>query len=162
MELARLEYNNSVEDDTWRTNKSRIEKDTNILALATQLLANANINHGNGTPKPTPGEEGRQFQAWRFENPKNEATKQVRGTTMRWCAKDCHPQPMWCGRPNCLSRSEYAEAMARKRQGGGKQTGNKNESSKPKLSNDFRIILAALTTPEDFASLEDQFFSGKD
>ena len=69
---------------------------------------------------------------------------------------------MWRGRPNCMSRAEYAEAMASKRNGTGKKTDDKKEWVKPKISNDFRIALAALTTAEDFASLEEQFFSGKE
>ena len=68
---------------------------------------------------------------------------------------------MWCGRKNCLTKAEYATAMAEKRKGGHSSNPTPKEV-KNKLSNEFRIALAALTTPEDFASLEDQFFSGKE
>ena len=169
MELARLEYNNAVEDDTWSSNKSRIEKESresNILALATQLLQKANLGNGSG-PKQgdgngTGGTEKTQFHPWRFENPNNDKTKLVRGSTMKWCDKDCHPQPMWCGRKACMSKSEYAEFMDGKRKGKGKEDRDKNKSGKQRISKDFRIALAALTTAEDFASLEDQFFAGKE
>ena len=68
---------------------------------------------------------------------------------------------MWCGRKNCLSKAEYAVAMAEKRNGKDK-TEATNETGTKRISKDFRIALAALTTPEDFASLEEQFFSGKE
>ena len=81
---------------------------------------------------------------------------------MKWCDKDCHPQPMWCGRKACMSKSEYAEFMDGKRKGKDKEDRDKNKSGKQRISKDFRIALAALTTAEDFASLEDQFFAGKE
>ena len=68
---------------------------------------------------------------------------------------------MWCGRIKCLSRVEYAEAMAEKRKQNGKNS-TKDEKRTPGISEDFRVALAALTTAEDFASLEQQFFSGKE
>ena len=168
MELARLEFNNLVEDDTWETNRSKLDaenQESKILALATEILDKVNVTQRpgseSGTKNTLGGEGGRQFQQWRFENPNNEPTKLVRGTTMRWCTNDCHQRPMWCGRKNCLTKAEYATAMAEKRKGG--HGGNSNPKDiKNKLSNEFRIALAALTTPEDFASLEDQFFSGKE
>ena len=51
--------------------------------------------------------------------------------------------------------------MAEKRNGKGK-TEATNETGNKRISKDFRIALAALTTPEDFASLEEPFFSGKE
>ena len=40
--------------------------------------------------------EDRTYQAWRFDNPGNEKTKVVKGTTMTWCDNDCHEKrPMW-------------------------------------------------------------------
>ena len=168
MEVARLEYNNAIEDDSWDTNKSKLEddgKESNILALATQILAKVN---GGKTQDPDPGGSNqngtngkRNFPAWRFENPNGDKTKSVRGTTMKWCTKDCHQQPMWCGRIKCLSRAEYAEAMAEKRKQNGKNS-TKDDKRTPGISEDFRVALAALTTAEDFASLEQQFFSGKE
>ena len=68
---------------------------------------------------------------------------------------------MWCGRKRCLSKAEYAEMMADKRDGKGK-TKAEGPSNGSKFSNDFRIALAALTTPDDFAALESQFMSGKE
>ena len=80
---------------------------------------------------------------------------------MNWCDKDCHQQPMWYGRKNSLSKAEYAAAMIKKRNGKGRSEATQ-ETGKKCISKDFRIALAALTTPEDFASLEKQFFSGKE
>ena len=168
MVLARLEYNNSVEDDSWDSNKSKLEHgkdDANILALATEILRNVTSTQNGKQPKDGPnltGEaNGKQFQAWRFQNPDNAKTKLVRGSTMTWCTKDCHQQPMWCGRKRCLSKTEYATMMADKRDGKGKaKVDSPNNGSK--VSNDVRNAVAALTTPDDFAALESQFMSGKD
>ena len=101
MDLARLEYNNAVEDETWDTTKGKLEsesRESNILAFATQILGNVNLGQDttakDGNRNPTGGDGGKKFQPWRFENPNNDKTKLVRGTVMNWCSKDCHQQPM--------------------------------------------------------------------
>ena len=169
MDLARLEYNNAVEDETWDATKGKLEsesRESNILALATQILGKVNLGRDttakDGDGNPTGGDGGKKFQPWRFENPNNDKTKLVRGTVMNWCSKDCHQQPMWCGRKRCLSKAEYAVAMNDKRNGTERKTPAVEGNGGRGISNDFKIALAALTTPEDFASLEQQFFSGKD
>ena len=52
--------------------------------------------------------------------------------------------------------------MNEKRNGTERKTPVAEGSGGRGISNDFKIALAALTTLEDFASLEQQFFSGKD
>ena len=50
MELERLEFNNMVEDNSWETNKKKLKvqsKETNILALTTQLLEKMNWDQDN-------------------------------------------------------------------------------------------------------------------
>ena len=68
---------------------------------------------------------------------------------------------MWCGRKNCVNRSDYASAMQKKRDNKDTSSGgnpSSNDNPKSAYSKDFKIALAALTSAEDFASLEDQFF----
>ena len=46
--------------------------------------------------KPESGGDGKrkQFQQWCYENPDNEKTKLMRGTTMKWCTNNCHNKAM--------------------------------------------------------------------
>ena len=108
-----------------------------------------NKNPGGGTRPPKEGDGIRSYLPWRYENKDNLATKEVRGSTMRWCKNDCHDRPMWCGRRNCLGRSDYATAMQKNKDKG-------DESSGGGQSN-FKIALAAMTTLEDFQALQEQF-----
>ena len=167
MELARLTYNNLVEDQAWAgktatamDDKPDASKEANYLALATQLIQRVNeLEKGGG--KPTKGgkqSEVRNFGPWRFENPTNAKTKVVEGTTMRWCTNDCHSKPMWCGRINCMSRADHAEHMRKRREGGSVQP----RATKNGVTKDFKIALAAITSPDDFSELEKQFFSSKE
>ena len=77
---------------------------------------------------------------------------------MKWCANNCHPKPMWCGRKNCLNREDYAAKNGGTKGGEeaekGKSTGNVGVSS------DFKIALAAMTSSQDFETLKSQFFPG--
>ena len=103
-------------------------------------------------------EGGQTKYGWRYENPDNLAEKVINGRTMKWCTKDCHRRPQWCGRRNCLDKAEYAEAMKRKNEKGSPMP----EGGKVKISKDYKMALAALTTSDDYQTLEDQFFSIKD
>ena len=171
MELGRLTYNNLVDDDSWSTTKKKVEreKEKNFLALATEILEQTRTN-GNGrgrTPNPDNNDESnrtRNYQEWRFSNPDGAKTKVVEGTTMKWCTNDCHKQPMWCGRRNCMGRSDFAKHMQNKRGKGSKKEGpDGNKSERCFRANDeFKMSLAALTTPEDYAILDEQFFQVKD
>ena len=71
---------------------------------------------------------------------------------------------MWCGRKNCINRAEYAAAMQKKCDN--KDSGNggatPSDDSRPNVSKEFKIALAALTSAEDYASLEEQFFQLKE
>ena len=80
------------------TQDQRSRRGKNYLALATALMTKMSTftnNKQNGSSGK--GKENDQtYQAWRYENPENKATKEVRGSTMKWCTNDCHDQPMWC------------------------------------------------------------------
>ena len=64
---------------------------------------------------------------------------------------------MWCGRKVCLGKAEFAAKQRQKNNGE-----NENENKKMSATKDFRIALTALTSEEDFAALESQFFQSKE
>ena len=82
-------------------------------------------------------------------------TKEVKRTTMRWCSNDCHPQPMWRGRKNCLNKAGFAKRVQDSQDKEGKTENN----SSYKLSSEFKIDLAAMCSEEDFEHLDKHFFS---
>jgi len=104
----------------------------------------------------------RTYHKWRYKNPDNAATREVRGTTMKWCTNDCHDKAMWCGRRTCTNRADYAAAMQKKRDKGASNSTTSTTARKSSYSKDFKIAVAALTSAEDFASLEEQFFDSKE
>ena len=137
----------------------------NFLALATELIKSLKGNSEIGSnPGNRPGkDEKRSFLPWRFLNPEGLKTKDVKGTIMTWCTNDCHPQPMWCGRKNCLNRADFAKKMQESQNKGGKFENNsvkENENGKNNNhSSEFKIALAAMCSEEDYQLLEKQFFS---
>ena len=164
MDLGRVTFNNITDEDyvkvkTNPKSESKQEGEKNFLALATALMTKMSTMNGNGqgssNEKNKNNNKGdRTYQPWRFENPENNTTKIVRGSTMNWCTNDCHEKPMWCGRRNCMNRADYSAAW--KKKSTSKNAEKKDESS------EFKIALAAMTSPEDFASLQEQFESLKD
>ena len=171
MELGRLTYNNLIEDESWIKKEATQEKEKNYLALATQLMTQfaagkykpgeGNNNNGNNDRDKGNDQGPRTYHKWRYENPDNAATKEVRGSTMKWCSNDCHDKPMWCGRKNCINRADYATAMQKKRDNKDSGSGgtSSSNSSNSNVSKEFKIALAAYTSAEDYAALEAQFFS---
>lgn len=169
MELGRLTYNNLIEDESWIKKEAKQEKEKNYLALATQLMsrmASSNYDDGKANDKDKNNnrdDQGpRTYHKWRYENPDNAATREVRGTTMKWCTNDCHDKAMWCGRRTCTNRADYAAAMQKKRDKGASNSTTSTTARKSSYSKDFKIAVAALTSAEDFASLEEQFFDSKE
>ena len=75
---------------------------------------------------------------------------------MKWCTNDCHKQLMWCGRRNCMGRSDFAKHMQNRPEKGSKKEGSSEDKSERgfKANDEFKMALAALTTPEDFAILD--------
>ena len=149
METARVTFNNLAEEGKWEKKSLELD-DKNFLTLATEMVKTevdkrlSSLGRGDG---------GRTQPGWQYNNPNVDKVKRVRGRTYKWCNKDCHAQPMWCGRRTCLSKEEYATKIA-------KNDGRK--TNKPTMSKDFRIALAALTSVEDYEALEDQFFQVKE
>ena len=93
-----MTYNNLTEDDAWsKDNKSEKTKckgkirdtETTFLALATQIVNKFEDIDANDTSGRKP--RGGTFASWRYENPNNETTMVVKGTTIRWCTQDFHP-----------------------------------------------------------------------
>ena len=165
MDLARLTFNNLVEDSAWQETKNKVDREeNNYLALATEILKRFKVDDGGkntgGKTQKRGGEgtgNGREYAPWRFENPNGDTTKVMRGTTLKWCTKDCHAKSMWCGRKVCLSKAEFAAKYNKKTQGE-----KDDDNEKVATTKDFRIALAALTSQEDFDSLESQFFPSKE
>ena len=169
LELGRVTYNNledEVKDDLNKTKQGEKEKkseEKNFLALATQImekLNNPSQSNPDGGSTNQSGKAKRTFLPWRFENPDNAATKEVRGTTMKWCTNDCHPRPMWCGRKNCLNKADFASKMKAAKESKGNSEDSSDKKKENGLSNDFKIALAAMCSSEDYKTLESQFFQG--
>ena len=115
---------------------------------------NQEQNNNNRSKGNDRGE--RTYLLWGYENPDNKATKIMRGSTMKWCKKDCHERPMWCDRKNYMNRSDYSTAWKKK---------NKNKESEATYegsSSKLKIALAGMTSPEDFAALQEHFDQLKD
>ena len=155
MDLGRLTYNNLLDENTWSAKpqpKPRNDE-KNYLALATQLMSQMKAMQSgkNGTQGNVGKQQSgdRTYLPWRYENPNNKATKDFRGSIMNWCSNDCHDQPMWCGRKNCLNRADYSKEWQKKKEG--KSTSEDGAKS----SAEFKIALAAITSTEDFEALQE-------
>ena len=158
MEVARVTYNNMIEDRSWNVRKKKTEADgdKSYLALATQVLQKVEsvCNDQVERRKGKRGDDFPNYAPWRFENPEGLVEKVIKGKTMKWCKSDCHPKPMWCGRKICMNRADYIASQNKKNKA--KLDEDKNE--KMKVNKSFRLALAALTSEEDFARLEEEFF----
>ena len=64
---------------------------------------------------------------------------------------------MWCGRKQCLTRGQYAELLKKKR-----NQSNTKPTEGNGVSDEFKIALAAVTTPEDLGLIDSQYFQVKD
>ena len=164
LSLGRITFNNLADEEDCKNEfvlkPENKEEEKNYLALATALMTKMSSMSNGSSGGNSGGSSGiderkgsRTYQAWRYENPDNAATKEVRGSIMKWCKNDCHDKPMWCGRKNCLGRADYSAAWKKRNAG-------KSNSEKP--SSEFKIALAAMTSPEDFAALQEQFKELKD
>lgn len=115
MELGRLTDNNLVDNGMWKGKGEALSQQlmivddpNNYIALATHIMENPNGQSRKGEdgktsvatqPKDAKKTEGgpRTYLPWRFDNPGNTKTKEVCGTTMKWCTNNCHEKAMWCG-----------------------------------------------------------------
>ena len=168
LQIGRVTFNNldAEEEEDGGKQKPKEEKpdeskETKFLAMMT-ILTNAlgSSASANGKSESGGGGKKREFQQWRYENPNNDKTKLVRGTTMKWCKNDCHDKPMWCGCKTCLNKAEYAKKMQEKGDGANSSSDSSSGSSSTKVSEDFKIALQAMTSSDDFKMLEKQFLSG--
>ena len=124
----------------------------NYLAIGTALMTKMTLLSGdksNHSKDRTGGE--RVYKGRQHENPDNEPTKEVRGSIMKWCKNDCHDKPMWCGCKNCMNRADYSTAWKKRNES--KETDSAKEMKN--TSSEFKIALAAMTSPEDFAALQE-------
>ena len=117
------------------------------LSLTAQVEARTK---GNGGGART---EGSEEVSRRYLNPKNKADSTRGDRKYKWCTKNCHKKPVWCGRPNCLSREDFtAKKKAERKEKSPEGSG---------LSNDFKIALAAVTSDEGYKALEAQLLGKK-
>ena len=164
MELGRLMYNNLVDEEYWSSKmlKSK-EEEKNYLTLATEMITKFNRNRGDsggssgGQKSRNQNEGSRTYLPWRFENKYNQSKKDHNEIPMIWCDNDCHAKPMWCGRKNCLNRSDFAKEWEKKKKAKGTRANNNSN-----VSSEFKISLVAITSPEDFKVLQEQFGLIKD
>ena len=158
MEVARVTHNNMKEDQSWnvRKKKTEIDGDKSYLTLATQVLQKFEsvCNEQTERRKGKRGNDFPNYAPWRFDNSEGLTEKVIKGKTMKWCQSDCHPKPMWCGRKVCVDKADYIASLNKRNKT--KLDGDKNE--KMKVNKSFRLALAALTSEEDFARLEGEFF----
>ena len=154
MATASKTYNNIVADGGWNhsdTKKSasgsKDSTEAKFLALTAQIEALTKANTAG-----TSTNSGSTVTNWRYDNKDNKKTLMRNDRKYDWCTKDCHPKPMWCGRPNCRSKDEFKKFMAAKRN---------NKKEEDGLSSDFKVALAAVCSEEDYKYLESQFLSKK-
>eukprot|EP00957_Ditylum_brightwellii_P003696 280101-Ditylum_brightwellii.AAC.1 len=80
--------------------------------------------------KPGDGEKGLEtrFRLWQFENKEGKEILDAHNRTYCWCTNNCHPKPMSCTQPNCLSRTDFATKMAKEKdcRGGDVKKGESN------------------------------------
>ena len=161
MNLGRLTYNNLVDKGTWKTETDSTKEDPaeKYLALATEILRSYQKSEDTNR---RPSYKGRcqAHENWRYNNPDNLKEKIFNGKTLKWCTNDCHRRPQWCARKNCLSREEYRMKQRVNEEKNVAQDGA--DQFMMKVTRDFKMAFAALTTEEDFKALEEQFFSVKE
>ena len=166
LELGRITFDNLPDTEDWgqvEDNKKEKDDQKSFLALVTEIMSKLN-NGGGGGGSANSGDKDkkyvapgdRTYQAWRFDNPGNEKTKVVKGTTMTWCDNDCHEKiPMCCGRKNYRNRANHAKFMSERRGGEASDSNSSNgNESKMKATDDFKLALAAMVSEEDFAALQ--------
>ena len=154
MSTASKTYNNIVADGGWSLSDSTTKggsdsMEAKFLALTAQVEA-LKYSKDSGTYS---GTRNNEQTSWRYKNPDNKHEMTRNDRKYKFYKNDCHKQPMWCARLNCLSR----EAFANKKKGENEGTSSKVGG----LSNDFKIALAAVTSDEDYKALEAQFLSKK-
>ena len=155
MKLAITMFNNLSAEKIWTVKPKKTTDESKFLALTAQVEelekkiksdSNSGSNGGNN--------DGDKKLSWRFQNPNNEEELRRNDKVYKWCKNDCHRRPMWCNCPNCMNRADYKKHMESK-----EKNENKEDGSKTSFSDDFRVALAAITTPDDYKALENQFFS---
>eukprot|EP00957_Ditylum_brightwellii_P042860 3244292-Ditylum_brightwellii.AAC.1 len=146
MQFALTLFNNRVALSKWKGKKGQLVDKTSaggeepkILVLLTEIQTairggnltsnsgganNGGIGTGRGANSRGSEGGGRRIQSkkgsWKFRNSNNLDTIERKDRTWKWCKNDCHPKPMWCPRPNCMSREAYKEHMQSEKETAGK------------------------------------------
>ena len=102
-------FNNQVALGVWKLTKGKVTKtEPKFLALLTEIQElKKSISKYNLNPDESRNERGYKKEAhnsWKYQNTEGNKTMTKENRTYKWCTKDCHKRPMWCGMKNCLSR----------------------------------------------------------
>ena len=103
-------FNNQTALWEWETTEKKLEEgnqESKFLALLTEVKdLKCKMMNLELKPSGTSSTRGELLE-WRTKNPNNEQTMMRDGHEFKWCTKDCHPFPMWCGRTTCYTKEEY-------------------------------------------------------
>ena len=178
MEVALTSYNDLDAESKWgdegssnpSLNPSKSSKTTSaddqtkFLALAAEMIkqsltgqnktGNGNDGSGNGNG----GGKKKRFTGWRYKNPDGLTEMERQGKKYKWCNKDCHPCEQWCDRPVCRNRAEYKKYIEEQKKIRSADEETIKTSNTSGFTNDFKVALAAITSADDYKTLESQFF----
>ena len=139
-------FNNLNAEKSWKSsqddNKEKEAKtgdDPKYLALTAQiekLEKTINVNNSTKGGNNSDNGNGNNRTGWRYQNPDNKTELVRNNKTHKWCNKDCHSQPQWCSRPNCMNKADYKKAMRNKQKA--------NVGQNNKFSNNFKVALSAI------------------
>ena len=163
LKLGWITFNNLVENDIWvdvkepSVSKAK-ENQPHVLLIVTEILkklSNPNLQNKLKNTHLTKynGMDKRTYQELRFQNSDNLKTKIVHDSTMLLREMDCHNQSMWCGRINYLGKAYFAAMIQKKEE---MKSRGATFVLKKDFTGDFEISLAAMTSAENFKTLQEQ------
>ena len=89
MEVARVTYNNMVDDKNYVITKKedtemKDEGYKSVLPLVKEILSKLDRSESSGRGNKTTYQVGdHDYKPWRFENPDNKSTKEINGTILK-------------------------------------------------------------------------------
>ena len=164
-------FNNQVALRKWGTSDQKsgdAKHESKFLALLMEIRTEMRESKGKMT-NPTPDSSGAHpttntkggTSDWRFSNPENNQMMVKNNRQYKWCTKDSHRNPQWCGQHNCMSKEEYAKTDQYRQN---KKRFETRKAEDPKMGTgganklaDFKIALSTLLLVEDFKAIESQF-----
>ena len=116
-------FNNQVALGEWKLIKGKgVKTEPKFLALINHIQElKHSISKYNSNQYESRNERGYKRDAyisWKFRNPERSETMKKGNHTYKWCTKDFHSRPMWCGRKNFLSREEFRKSREKNKKTG--------------------------------------------